>query len=89
MVGPSDLQWYLRHSNAGGNAGLDFPSGDAAQDVPVVGDWDADGDDTVGTYRAMLGGWFLMNTNEAGFADRYLVYGLVNEKPLVGDWDGN
>jgi len=53
-----------------------------------VGDWDGDGDDTVGIYRAALGEWFLKNTNEAGFADLNFVYGLVNEKPLAGDWDG-
>ena len=84
----SDRQWYLHNSNAGGNAELVFPYGDPAQDVPVVGDWDGDGDDTVGIYRAALGEWFLKNTNEAGFADLNFVYGLVNEKPLAGDWDG-
>ncbi|MBI4915255.1 MAG: VCBS repeat-containing protein [Acidobacteria bacterium] len=85
----SDRQWYLHNSNAGGNAELVFPYGDPAQDVPVVGDWDGDGDDTVGIYRAALGEWFLKNTNEAGFADLNFVYGLVNEKPLAGDWDGD
>jgi uncharacterized repeat protein (TIGR03803 family) len=85
----SDRQWYLHNSNASGNAELVFPYGDPAQDVPVVGDWDGDGDDTVGIYRAALGEWFLKNTNEAGFADLNFVYGLVNEKPLAGDWDGN
>jgi hypothetical protein len=84
----SDRQWYLHNSNAGGNAELVFPYGDPAQDVPVVGDWDGDGDDTVGIYRAALGEWFLKNTNEAGFADLNFTYGLVNEKPLAGDWDG-
>ncbi|MBI4915257.1 MAG: hypothetical protein HY825_05365 [Acidobacteria bacterium] len=85
----SDRQWYLHNLNAGGNAELVFPYGDPAQDVPVVGDWDGGGDDTVGIYRAALGEWFLKNTNEAGFADVNFVYGLVNEKPLAGDWDGN
>jgi hypothetical protein len=85
----SDRQWYLHNSNAGGNAELVFPYGDPAMDVPVVGDWDGDGDDTVGIYRAALGEWFLKNTNEAGFADLNFVYGLVNEKPLAGDWDGS
>jgi uncharacterized repeat protein (TIGR03803 family) len=84
----SDRQWYLHNSNASGDAELVFPYGDPAQDVPVVGDWDGDGDDTVGIYRAALGEWFLKNTNEAGFADLNFVYGLVNEKPLAGDWDG-
>jgi hypothetical protein len=85
----SDRQWYLHNANGGGNAELVFPYGDPAQDVPVVGDWDGDGDDTVGIYRTALGEWFLKNTNEAGFADLNFVYGLVNEKPLAGDWDGN
>ena len=85
----SDRQWYLHNSNAGGNAELVFPYGDPAQDVPVVGDWDGDGDDTVGIYRTALGEWFLKNTNAAGNSDLNFVYGLVNEKPLAGDWDGN
>ena len=85
----SDRQWYLRNANSDGNAELVFPYGDPAIDIPVVGDWDGDGDDTVGIYRAALGEWFLKNTNEAGFADLNFTYGLVNEKPLAGDWDGN
>ena len=85
----SDRQWYLHNSNAGGNAELVFPYGDPAQDVPVVGDWDGDGDDTVGIYRASLGEWFIRNTNTAGNSDLNFTYGLVNEKPLAGDWDGN
>jgi hypothetical protein len=85
----SDRQWYLHNSNAGGNAELVFPYGDPVQDVPVVGDWDGDGDDTVGIYRASLGEWFIRNTNTAGNSDLNFTYGLVNEKPLAGDWDGN
>ncbi|MBI4917566.1 MAG: VCBS repeat-containing protein [Acidobacteria bacterium] len=85
----SDRQWYLHNSNAGGNAELVFPYGDPAMDVPVVGDWDGDGDDTVGIYRASLGEWFIRNTNTAGNSDLNFTYGLINEKPLAGDWDGN
>ncbi|MBI4917288.1 MAG: hypothetical protein HY825_15730 [Acidobacteria bacterium] len=84
----SDRQWYLHNSNAGGNAELVFPYGDPAMDVPVVGDWDGTGTDTVGIYRASLGEWFLRNSNTAGNSDLNFTYGLVNEKPLAGDWDG-
>ncbi|MCK7492667.1 MAG: hypothetical protein MZW92_14790 [Comamonadaceae bacterium] len=86
----SDRQWYLQELlNSAGNAELIFPYGDPAMDIPVVGDWDGDGDDTVGIYRAALGEWFLKNANEAGCADLNFTYGLVDEKPLAGDWDGN
>ncbi|MBI4914594.1 MAG: fibronectin type III domain-containing protein, partial [Acidobacteria bacterium] len=85
----SDRKWYLHNTNAGGNAEIFFPYGDPALDVPVVGDWDGDGDDTVGIYRASLGEWFLRNSNTAGNSDLNFTYGLINEKPLAGDWDGN
>jgi hypothetical protein len=54
----------------------------------VVGDWNGDGVDTIGVYRFSLGEWYLRNSNTAGIADLNFTYGIVNEKPVTGDWDG-
>jgi len=65
-------------------------------DVPVVGDWDGNGSQTVGVFRR--GVWSLTNTLAPGggwlantlgnphgaFAVRY---GGPGDRPLVGDWD--
>ncbi len=52
---------------------------------PVVGDWDGDGDDTVGLLRPSTGNVRLTNNN-ASFAINF----ILNETgtlPIVGDWD--
>jgi hypothetical protein len=62
----SDRSWYLKNSNSGGAADLVFPYGDPS-DQAVKGDWDGDGDDTVGIYRN--GTFYIRNSNTAGNAD--------------------
>jgi alpha-tubulin suppressor-like RCC1 family protein len=56
-------------------------------DVPVVGDWDGDGIDTIGVFRAGL--FLLRNTNAAGEPDVTLYLGQWGDVPLAGDWDGD
>lgn len=62
-------------------------------DTPFVGDWDGDGDSDPGIARknAASGGldWYLDTSkqNYANPAPRQL--GLMNDTPVVGDWDGN
>ena len=45
--------------------------------------------DTTGVFRPSNGLLYLKNTNETGFADIALNYGLPGDYPVVGDWDGN
>ncbi|MBX3065172.1 MAG: CSLREA domain-containing protein [Anaerolineae bacterium] len=66
------------------------------RDVPVVGDWDGDGIDTVGFYRrgrasdGLGGGLFVLsNSNLTPHADYVFVLGNPSDTPLVGDWDGD
>ena len=47
------------------------------------------GEDTTGVFRPDNGLLYLKNTNETGFADMALNYGLGGDYPVVGDWDGN
>jgi hypothetical protein len=56
--------------------------------VPLSGDYNGDGVDTVGLYRPVTGQFVLKNTNGPGAADLVLGYGPVNAKPLIGNWDG-
>ena len=56
-------------------------------DRRVVGDWDGDGDDTVGNFEN--GYWGLRNTTTAGAPDVSIHYGWAGVTPVVGDWDGD
>lgn len=58
-------------------------------DVPLLGDWDCDGVDTVGMYRPGNGFVYLRETNDFGVADREFFYGMRGDVPVAGDWDGN
>ena len=57
----------------------------------MAGDWDGDGDDTVGVYHPSTGTFFLRNSNAGGSADVVVSYGPggSNIVPLSGDWDGD
>ena len=71
---PSEQRFYIINrlgSDGGGLGAADyFFSFGNPGDVPVVGDFDGDGIDTVGVYRS--GNWYLRNSNSTGAHD--LVY---------------
>jgi hypothetical protein len=57
--------------------------------VPIVGDWDGDGAETVSVYDPGAGA-FLLSDDPATGSHQFLVrYGNPNAAPLVGDWDGD
>ena len=58
-------------------------------DVPLVGDWNGDGRDTVGVYRPSDGHWYL--TNKLGDPRDLpsFTYGRTDDIRLVGDWNGD
>ena len=57
-------------------------------DVPIVADWDGDGQDTVSVIRD--GTWLLNDDLAGGAADRSFVYGRVarGDVPIAGAWTG-
>ena len=59
--------------------------------LPVVGDWNGDGKDTIGLYDPATSTFYLRNTNNSGNADVTFVYGAAGAGwlPIAGDWDGN
>jgi hypothetical protein len=77
--------WYLRDP---GGATRQFYFGNPL-DIPFIGDWDGDGDETVGLYRRSTGFLFLRNTNTQGVADIDIYYGDPGDLPIAGDWNGD
>lgn len=57
-------------------------------DLPIAGDWDGDGIDTIGLYRTASSVFFLVNDFEVGIAAAF-TFGAVGDFPLAGDWDGD
>jgi hypothetical protein len=60
-------------------------------DQGIAGDWDGDGYDSVGVYRASQNRFYLSNVNGNGitYADVYFDYGDTTAKPIAGDWSLN
>jgi hypothetical protein len=87
--------WFLRNSNSPGPADVivGYGGGDDHY-VPVRGDWDGDGIDTIGFYDSSGGDvgsgyFFLRNSNTPGPADLVFSFGVGAAAPVVGDWDGD
>ena len=59
---------YFRNTNTTGVADFQFIFGDPG-DKLTAGDWDGDGDDTVGVYRPSNGMFYVRNSNTQGNAD--------------------
>jgi hypothetical protein len=62
----------------------------AANDVPVIGDWDGNGIDEMGVFRPHLGRFYL-DTGNRGYEaiEPSYQFGLPTDKPVVGDWNGD
>ncbi|RLI12451.1 hypothetical protein DRO33_02635 [Candidatus Bathyarchaeota archaeon] len=85
---PSTATFFLRNSNSSGFADITFVYGNPNW-IPIAGDWDGDGVDTIGVYDPSTATFFLRNSNSSGFADIAFVYGNPNWVPIAGDWDGD
>jgi hypothetical protein len=86
---PSTSTFYLRNSNTTGIADITITFG-ASTDKPVVGDWNGDGIETPGVYRASTGQFFLTDQSSApATVDYSFVLGIAGDTPIVGDWDGD
>ncbi|MEP7284585.1 MAG: right-handed parallel beta-helix repeat-containing protein [Chloroflexota bacterium] len=84
---PSRTAFYLRNSNTSGAPDITATFG-TSTDLPVVGDWNGDGIDTLGVYRNGL--FLLTNSNAANAAINYsIALGQPGDLPVIGDWDGN
>jgi hypothetical protein len=75
--------WTLRNTASAGVADAGtfvYWAGAGSASYPVVGDWDANGTDTVGVKSAAS--WLLRNTSGPGAAELTFTFGLANDLPL-------
>jgi len=90
---PGEQRFYVINdlgSNDGGLGAADysFLFGNPG-DKPFVGDFNADGVDTVGLHRESSGLVYFRNSNTTGIADSQFIYGDPGDMLVAGDWDGN
>ena len=64
------------------------PFGGAAK-LPVSGDFDGDGQDTLGLYDPDTGDFVLSDQMGAAAATRIVSLGIKGGRPLAGDFDGD
>ncbi|MCV0393720.1 MAG: cadherin-like domain-containing protein, partial [Nitrosopumilus sp.] len=81
----SDTKFFLR-SNTGALPQGEFQWGYESS-RHLVGNWDGDNDDDIGTFNSD-GRWWLRDNDIANTYDTFL-WGNVNSRPLVGNWDGD
>ncbi len=67
-------------------APMSFRFGQAG-DIPVIGDWNGDGIQTVGVVRGNT--WLLRDSNTSGPPQYNFVFGEPGDIPVVGDWNGD
>lgn len=60
----------------------------APGDVPIAGDWDGDGRDTVGFYRPTTAEFSLVNDFAIGVGTTFR-FGRIGDLPFAGDWNGD
>jgi hypothetical protein len=80
---------YVRNTNDTGSGDINFFYGNPG-DIPIVGDWDGDGYDTVAIYR---GGQVYISNVLGGEAEppdglKYF-FGTPGDRPFAGDFDGD
>jgi hypothetical protein len=91
---PSNGTFHLRTSLTSGGADITFAFGGPQPGRfvrPVAGDWDGDGKDSIGLFRADTNRWRLRNTNDAGPPSTLFRFGRdgSTERPVAGDWNGD
>jgi ELWxxDGT repeat protein len=89
---PETSTFYLRCENNSGNADYIFGYGaPGAGWLPIAGDWDGDGVDTVGLYDPATSLFYLSNSNVSGYADLVIGFGPGggHTRPVAGDWNGD
>jgi len=85
-----DNIFYLRFTNTTGGPDLTVNMynllGFAAGDLPVTGDWNGDGIDTVGVYRSSTGFFFLSASNVVPTLAHQVLLGNPGDTPFAGKW---
>jgi len=87
---PSETRIYIINelgSNDGGLGAADhsFLFGNPG-DKPFVGDFDGDGEDTIGLHRESTGFVYFRNANTTGNAHKQFFFGDPQDRFVAGDW---
>ena len=88
---PERSLFYLKNTNEGGSADMRLRYGNSTL-LPISGDWDGSGIDTVGNYDPITGEFNLRESNERGGGTLFTFIfkgGSADWMPLAGDWDGD
>ncbi|MEU6789393.1 CHAP domain-containing protein [Nonomuraea angiospora] len=83
------LEFYLSDSQSSNVATRPVVAYGNSPMIPIRGDWDGDGKDTVSSFDPTTATFYLSNTPETGAASYTFRYGDAGAAPLVGDWDGD
>lgn len=78
--------FYLRNTNTSGPADITAVFGGDPSDLPVTGDWNGDGVDTIGVLRTTTGVYFLSDSNTSPAVNYSLVFGNPGDTPFAGKW---
>lgn len=92
LYNPPGATFFLRNSNSTGVADItpfNFGSNVPQRWMPIAGDWDGDGIETIGVYEPTGASFYLRNSNNAGVADISANFGSPGWIPVAGDWDGD
>jgi hypothetical protein len=90
---PSNQTVYV--SNRLGSSGDGIGTADTSYvfgipgDQPFVGDFDGDGIETIGVYRASIGRVYIRNSHTQGNADSEFGFGNPGDRMMAGDWNGD
>jgi hypothetical protein len=90
---PSEARFYIINQLGTNDGGLgaaeySFVFGNVG-DKPYIGDFNNNGQDTVGLHRESTGLVYYRNTNSAGNADNQFIFGDPGDGLIAGDWTGN
>lgn len=82
-----DGVFYLRNTNKTGSADIVATFGGEPSDLPVAGDWNGDGMDTLGIYRVSEGRFYLSDSNVGPISSYVAVlFGNPADTPFAGKW---
>jgi len=90
---PGEARFYIINAlgtNDGGLGAADFSFlfGNPG-DKPFIGDFNGNGQDTIGLHRESTGLVYFRNTNTQGTADNQFIFGDPGDRLIAGDWNGN
>ncbi|WP_434094139.1 CHAP domain-containing protein [Nonomuraea wenchangensis] len=83
------LEFYLSDSQSSSVATRPVIAFGNSPMVPIRGDWNGDGKDTVSAFDPTTGTFYISDTPESGQASYTFRYGDPGAVPFVGDWDGD